>query len=118
MPLLNLEGQEVGFNPDRKVLRMVLKEPFRAAGRILEWRDEFGMIGIGLNKSIIRFIRDRKLSLIVRIESEDSNDYWISFDELTNFIRKNKSEYPVGKSTIINVIPYNLCKRYNPAIPV
>lgn len=106
--ILKLEGQSFVFNPESKTVVLEITQPFMKAGELLGWKSEFGSPGLGINKSIIKFVEQSKSHLLVRVLSNSNdNQYWINHDEIKQFVRNNYSEYVVSGKTI-NVIPWKL----------
>ena len=115
--MLNLGGQIVGYNPERKITRFEIKEPFMRAGHILNWDlSKYGSVGIGLNKEIIKHVTEKQCHLIVRVDSQDHSDYWLYYDKLIDFIKNNNTEYLVSQSKYIHVIPWKICVRFQPKV--
>lgn len=105
---LKLEGQKFKFNESSGVVIFEITQPFMTAGRMLGWSSEFGIPGFGINRSIIKFVQQRRIKLLIRVLSAPGNkEYWINHSTLTDFIKHNISEYTVSGKTI-NVIPWVL----------
>lgn len=103
---LKLEGQKFIYNEQTKVTVVEITQPFLKAGSIIKWDKKFGIPGLGINKSIIKFVQSSKSKLLVRVLSNSTNkEYWINHDSLKNFIKNNPSEYCISGKTI-NVIPW------------
>jgi len=105
-----LDGQEIIYVEDSKVVKFAIHEPFFKAGHILNWDiSEFGSVGLGINHSIIKFLERRKCTLIIHIDSE-SYDCIIRHDVLMQFIKNHNNEYKAGGKKFVHVIPLKLCK--------
>ena len=105
---LTLEGQEFVYNEESHTVVLEITQPFMKAGELLRWKSEFGTPGLGINKSIIKFVEQSKSHMLVRVLSNSNqNQYWINHDEIKQFVRNNYSEYVVSGKTI-NVIPWKL----------
>jgi hypothetical protein len=105
---LTLEGQEFVYNEESHTVVLEIIQPFMKAGELLGWNSSFGLPGLGINKSIIKFVEQSKSHLLVRVLSNSNqNQYWINHDEIKQFVRNNYSEYVVSGKTI-NVIPWKL----------
>ena len=106
--ILKLEGQEFIYNEESKTVVIEITQPFMKAGQILAWDSQFGVPGLGINKSIIKFTEQSKSKLLVKVLSNPGNkDYWINHDKIRDFIKNHNSEYSVSGKTI-NVIPWIL----------
>ena len=106
-----LEGQEVTINKDSKVVILELKQVFRKAGKIFEWKDEFGLHAFGVNRSILRLVDLTKSKLLINFHSDESQkEYWINYDILRQFIENNKCEFKVSNKEYIINIPVVLFK--------
>ena len=108
-----LDGQEVTYIEDKKILRFAIHEPFWKAGQKLGWPTEFGSPGLGINHAIIKFIERSRCKLIIHIESE-SYDCIINYDFLKKFIFNHNNEYKAGGKKFVHVIPLKLCQGYHP----
>ena len=105
---LKLEGQEFIYNEESKTVVVEITQPFLKAGHILAWEPQFGIPGLGINRSIIKFTEQSRSKLLVKVLSNPGNkDYWINHDKLKNFIKNHSSEYSVS-GKIIHVIPWML----------
>ena len=109
--MMNLGGQQICFNSERKLIKTTINQPFYSAGKILKWHHSFGCVGLGLNHSIILFVVKTKSHLIIRVEQEQK-EYWINYDRLDEFIRNNNTEYEAGGKKLVHVIPWSLCSRF------
>lgn len=108
---ITLEGQDVTVNKQAKVIILELREVFRRAGIIFNWKDELGWQAFGVNKSILRLIELTKSKLLINFHSDKSKkEYWINYDVLRNFVENNNCEYKVSKDNIIYNIPLALFK--------
>ena len=107
---VNLEGQTVSVNKNSKVVILELREVFRKAGIIFNWKDEYGWQAFGVNRSILRLIELGQYKLLINFHSDKSKkEYWIDPYTLRNFVENNKCVYnPKGKN-IFN-IPLTLFK--------
>ena len=108
--MMNLGGQQIFFNAERKLAKTTINQPFYKAGKILNWHNSFGSVGLGLNKQIISFIIKTKSYLIIRVE-EESKEYFINYDKIKEFIDHNNTLYKAGKVTV-HVIPWSLTTRF------
>ncbi len=107
-----LDGQQVTYVEDSKVVKFAIHEPFFKAGHILGWNiSEFGSVGLGINHTIIKFLARRRCTLIIHIDSE-SYDCVIRYDVLEKFIKNQNNEYKAGGKKFVHVIPLNLCNGY------
>lgn len=105
---LQLEGQQFIFNDSSNSVSLQITQPFLKAGHILGWDNTFGSPGLGINKSIIKFISQRKARLLIIVLSNPGNtNYWITHDKLSQFIKNHNSEYNIS-GKLIHVIPWSL----------
>ena len=109
---LLLEGQKVVYNPETKIAKTTIKEPFISAGKKLHW--EFTSPGIGLNLHLIEFVLKTKCTLIVFVESAD-HDYWLKNDVLLQFLKDHETNYKI-RNTVLKIIPWELFNRFNPSV--
>ena len=109
----SLDGQEIIYIEDSKVVKFSIHTPFIKAGQILGWPTEFGSPGLGINHAIIKFLEKSKCTLIIHIES-DSYDCIIRYDKLIKFINNYNNEYLAGGKKFVHVIPLKLCQGYHP----
>lgn len=104
-----LEGQQFIINTTSKVLILKIREQFKRAGLIFNWKEEYGKKAFGVNKSIVDLLCEKKLKLLIQFHTEkDQKVYWINYDTLEDFIKKNNNEYKVSDSKTIHNIPCNL----------
>ncbi|MCH7561197.1 MAG: hypothetical protein IIC67_07515 [Thaumarchaeota archaeon] len=108
-----LDGQEITYIEDSKVVKFSIHTPFIKAGQILGWPTEFGSPGLGINHAIIKFLEKSKCTLIIHIES-DSYDCIIRYDKLMKFIHNHNNEYLAGGKKFVHVIPLKLCTGHRP----
>jgi hypothetical protein len=94
---LTLEGQKVTYNEETKTLFLTIEEAFYSAGKLLGW--ERPDPGIGLNTSIINFIKKYKCHLVIKV-AEANHSYWIYYDTLMDFINKNNCDYTISGKTL------------------
>lgn len=107
-----LDGQQIIYVEDSKVVRFAIHEPFFKAGHILGWDiSRFGSVGLGINHAIIKFLERSRSKLIIHIDSE-SYDCVITYDALSKFIKNEKNWYPAGGKKFVHVIPLSLYKGY------
>lgn len=104
---LKLEGQKFILNSNNNSVVLEITQPFMSAGKKLGWDYTlFGVVGLGVNRSIIRFILTRKSQLVITVLS-DNKKYWIRHDQIRHFIRFNRSNYSVSGKTL-NILPWKL----------
>lgn len=109
-----LDGQEITYIEDKKVVRFSIHTPFEKAGHILGWNiDEFGSWGLGINHAIIKFIERSKSTLVIHIDSA-GYDCLIKYDTLIQFIKNHNNEYKAGGKKIVHVIPIKIFKGHHP----
>lgn len=106
-----LGGQQVTYNPNTKSLRFVIHDPFKFAGRELDWPREFGWKGLGINRAILEFIKPQNLKLIIHVDSS-AQDYMLKSAVIEKFIQNYETKYEAG-GTLVDVIPIKLCKGNN-----
>lgn len=100
----NLEGQEVIVNKNSKVVILELREVFRKAGIIFDWKDEYGWQAFGLNASILRLIELGQYKLLINFHSKKSKkEYWIDPYSLRDFVEHNKCMKKINGTKIFNV---------------
>ena len=103
-----IEGQQILFNMESKVIILEINEPFMKAGKLLNWDlTVYGSPGFGINKSIINMVLNYKFRMLVRHDTGTQKEFWINHDKLREFIEHNNTEYKV-KSKWIDVIPWKL----------
>lgn len=96
------------YNHERKMAKTTIFEPFKTAGRKLNWSDKSA--GLGFNKSIIDFVMKTQCHLVVFVESA-GHDYFINHDQLKQFIENNNCDYTVsGKN--LTVISWKAFTRF------
>lgn len=98
-----LAGQKVAYNNEAKILKTTIQEPFFAASKILKW--EKSSPGLGLNKEIIDFVILHKCRLIIHVASA-GHDYWMNWDRVQQLQKMLNTEYRVGGSTWLCVLPW------------
>lgn len=108
---ITLEGQSFYYNHESHIAKLTIFQPFLTAGKILGWDKQYGTVGLGINKSIVKFILKTKSVLIIRVE-EENKEYWIRYDDLKQFLKNYNSEYKAGGKKLVHVIPWKLCNRY------
>ena len=101
-----LGGQQVTYNPNTKSLRFAIHDPFKFAGKILDWKSEFGWKGLGINRAILEFIKPQNLKLIIHVDSS-TQDYMIQSAVIEKFIQNYDTKYEAG-GTLVDVIPIKL----------
>jgi len=107
-----LDGQQITYVEDSKVVKFAIHEPFFKAGHILGWDiSTFGSVGLGINHTIIKFLERRRCTLIIHIDSE-GYDCVIKYDALVKFIKTQNNEYKAGGKKFVHVIPLKLCIGY------
>ena len=104
-----IDGQQVIFNPESNVLIFNIITPFKSAGKLLGWKQEFGTLGLGINKGICHFVNDKKCKLLVNVLSAPANKaYWINHDKLRSFIKNNNTQWRVSKKKYIHIIAWRI----------
>jgi hypothetical protein len=93
LQFLKFEGQSTVFNEETKTLFLTIEEPFYSAGKLLSW--EKPDPGIGLNLSIINFIKKYKCHLVIKV-AESNHSYWIYYDSLISFMNNNNCDYTIS----------------------
>lgn len=111
--MLNLDGEPVIYNPDLKVLKVTIKEPFFSAGKILSW--EPASAGLGFNEKIINFIIQHKLRLIVHVSTVGS-DYWQSWDKIEDFLKNNNCDWKLETGRWLKVISWRTFIGHHPHV--
>lgn len=113
--ILNIDGQKVVFNPERKIIKTTIETPFMSAGKHISWNPTFGIPGIGLNLKLIELTLKTNSTLIIYIISTPTGpiekDYWITADRLKDFLTKHSTDYKI-RNTILKVIPWSILKSH------
>lgn len=79
-----------------------------SAGKILNWNlSLYGSPGFGVNKSIIRYVIQNKLNLLIKHDSGSQKEFWLSHDHIRDFMKHNNTEYKV-KTKFVHVLPWKL----------
>lgn len=100
---LELDGQKVAYNPDTKIVKTTIKEPFYKASKILGWNKQSP--GLGLNEKIIQLVVKTKSHLIVHVESS-CHDYSIPWDKVSHILKTENTQYRVTGDNWLSVLPW------------
>ena len=99
----NLDGQQIAYNPESKIVKTTINEPFFKASKILNWNKPSP--GLGLNRKIIDFVLKTKSRLIVHVTTS-GHDYWIASDKLVEILKTHNTQYKVVGTTWLCVLPW------------
>ncbi len=100
--------QNFRYNPELKIVKTSIDEPFYSASKKLGWKEQSP--GIGINEEIIKIVLKTNSILIVYLVSTE-HDYFIKPDVIKQFMKNNAVEYRVGQGTIVIVLPLRKFKR-------
>lgn len=100
--------QNFRYNPDLKIIKTTIHEPFYSASKKLGWKEQSP--GIGIHKEIIKIVLKTNSILIVYLLSAE-HDYFIKPYVIKQFMKENAVEYRVGQGTIVIVLPLKKFKR-------
>lgn len=88
MQLLNIEGQELEYYPEKNILKLIINSPFNSASKQYNWKLESK--GVGISEKVIKLASSKDMKLLILIQGETfTQDAWV----IQNFCEKNKSIY-------------------------
>ncbi len=87
---------------------MDLAEMFRHARQKLNWNEQYGDLAFGINKSIIDFVINAKMKLLVHFLPDPNSEYWINYDTLRDFKNSVYCLSYVSKTVQVYNIPVSL----------
>lgn len=102
----SFDNQRVVYNPETKIIKTAISEPFYTAGKILNWH-RGKTAGLGLNQKIVDLVILTKSTLIVHVESS-CRDYFLKYDRLKQFMENYQTSYRVKGNNFVRVIAWDL----------
>jgi len=103
----HVSTQSFKYNPEAKIIKTTIDEPFYSASKKLGWQEQSP--GIGINEKILNIVLKTHSVLIVYLVSAD-HDYFMKWDAIKQFIKDNNVDYKV-KDTWLKVLPLKKFKR-------